>query len=362
MDGEDETVNTDDEPGGTDGIEHPCVRVQREDGEETRQCLDERDLLAADVEIVVDGEDIYLPVTDPGAVPADLAVVRRTLPRRETQTMPADVLGFEPTYERLGDIVILDEDDPERAREVADAVVESALPVQTVLTRASKVKGRERVREFEVLSGDVTETVHREYGCSFALDIAAVYFSPRLATERHRVVEQVRAGEQFLDMFAGVGPFVIPAARRGATAVGVDVNDRAIEYLEANAERNGVADRVTAIHGDVRDLVTSESTGQDAVRDDAGAYENWADRLVMNLPHSADAFLDTAVRLASETCTIHYYDIQHEDDPYGPGEAAVREAAEPEYEVEVLTRRTVRSYAPHERNVCLDVRLSERSL
>ncbi|MDX1748066.1 MAG: SAM-dependent methyltransferase, partial [Halobacteriales archaeon] len=73
--------------------------------------------------------------------------------------------------------------------------------------------------------------------------------------------------------------------------------------------------------------------------------------------HSADEFLDTAVGLAGEDCTLHYYDIQHEDDPFGPGERAIRAAAGSEYEVEVLGRQEVRSYAPHELNVCLDVRL-----
>ncbi|QSG09546.1 class I SAM-dependent methyltransferase [Halapricum desulfuricans] len=325
-------------------MERPCVRVAREDGEATRQRLDDAALLDHDHEIVHEDGELFLPVTDPAAVPADLSVVPRDVPVREGQTLPADLLGFEPTYERLGDIVIVDEDDDERAREVAAAIMESSIPAETVLNRASKVKGEQRVREWDVLAGDGTETVHREYGSEFLVDVAEMYFSPRLATERHRVVQQVESGERVFDMFAGVGPFVIPAARRGATAVGVDINETAIEYLRANAERNGVADRVTAIAGDAR-----ETTGE---------YAGWADRLVMNLPHSADEFLDTAVELAGEDCVLHYYDIQHEDDPYGPGEAAIREAAEPAgYDIEVETRHTVRSYAPHELNVCLDVRL-----
>ncbi|WP_415381197.1 class I SAM-dependent methyltransferase [Halosimplex sp. TS25] len=320
-----------------------CVRVPREDGEATRRRLAEADLIAEDYEIEVADGALFVPVSDETAVPDEFEVVTRTVEPRETQTMPADHLSFDPTYERLGDVIIVDEDDPDRARELADAIVESDLPVKTVVNRASKVKGTERVRDWEVLAGESTEAVHREYGCEFALDLATVYFSPRLATERHRVTEQVAEGEQFFDMFAGVGPFVIPAAKRGATAVGVDINEAAIEYLRENAERNGVADRVTAICGDVR-----------TVADD---YEGWADRLVMNLPHSADEFLDASVALASDECVVHYYDIQHEDDPFGPGERAIREAAEPEYDVSVETRHIVRSYAPHEVNVCLDVRL-----
>ncbi|TKX82624.1 SAM-dependent methyltransferase, partial [Halorubrum sp. SS5] len=75
----------------------------------------------------------------------------------------------------------------------------------------------------------------------------------------------------------------VPMAARGADVVACDLNERAVEYLRENAERNGVADRVTAVAGDVRGI--------------ADWYADTADRLVMNLPHSADEFLDTAVAL-----------------------------------------------------------------
>jgi tRNA (guanine37-N1)-methyltransferase len=324
----------------------PCVRVERERGEAVRSRLAELDIVDDAHEIVVEEGYLYVPVTAPTAVPDEFDVYSRQLPERDQQTMPTDLVDFPVSYERIGDVVVIDEDDPDRAKALAEALVESALPVRTVLNRASKIRGTERVREWEVLVGDgehATETVHREYGCAFAVDLAAVYFSPRLATERHRVVEQVRPDESVFDMFAGVGPFVVPAATQGATVVGVDINESAVAYLRENARRNGVEERVTAVCGDVRDAATD--------------WTGWADRLVMNLPHSADEFLDTAVTLAGDACTLHYYDIQHEDDPYGPGERAIRDAAEPDYAVTVQTRQTVRSYAPHELNVVLDVRL-----
>jgi tRNA (guanine37-N1)-methyltransferase len=148
-------------------------------------------------------------------------------------------------------------------------------------------------------------------------------------------------------MFAGVGPYAIPFADRGATVVATDVNERAIEYLRANAERNGVADRITAIHGDVREVT--------------GDYVEWADRIVMNLPHSADQFVETAIELAGEKCVIHFYDIQPDEDPFGAGRAAIEAAADDAgYDVVVETEQEVRSYAPHEVNVCLDVHVMRR--
>ena len=326
----------------------PCVAVDRERGEAVRTRLADVGALDGDHEIEVVEETIYIPVTGPSAVPDDLRdrVVEHDPDERDRPRTPADILGYEPSLERLGDLVIIDEEDDERAHEIADAVMASDVPCDTVLNRASPIEGELRVRRWEVLAGDGTETVHREYGHEFRLDVAEVYFSPRLATERRRVVEQVEPGESVVDMFAGVGPYAIPMAARGADVVACDLNERAIEFLRENAERNGVADRITAIAGDVREL--------------GAEYTGTADRLVMNLPHSADAFLDTAVTLAGEECVIHFYDIQHEDDPFGPGTRAIRSAAGGEYDVSVETERVVKSYAPHEYNLCLDVRLTER--
>ena len=331
----------------------PCVAVERERGEAVRERLADADALDGDHEIAVDGDTIYIPVVDPEAVPADLEapIVERDAAERDRPLTPAEILGYEPSLERLGDIVIVDEDDDERAREIADAVMASDVPCETVLNRASPIEGELRVRRWDVLAGTDTETVHREYGHEFLLDVAEVYFSPRLATERHRVIEQAEPGESVVDMFAGVGPYAVPLASRGADVVACDLNERAVEYLRENAVRNGVEDRVTAIAGDVRDLVGGADGG-------AVDYAGTADRLVMNLPHSADAFLDTAVALAGEECVVHYYDIQHEDDPFGPGMRAIRAAAGDEYAVDVETERVVKSYAPHEYNVCLDVRLT----
>jgi tRNA (guanine37-N1)-methyltransferase len=337
-------------------MKRPCVVVPRSAGETARQQLAEAGLVDEEFGIVVEGEgstaSLYIPVTDPDAVPDEFDLSDKEVPARTPQRTPEELLGYAPSYERLGDIVIVDEDDPERAQAVADAVMASDIPVRSVINRASKVKGETRVRDWEVLAHEPdpdeperppTETVHREYGHAFAVDVAEVYFSPRLATERHRVVQQVEPGEHALDMFAGVGPYAIPMAAAGAEVVACDINPVAIEYLRTNAARNDVAAQITAYVGDVREL-TDE-------------YENWADRLVMNLPHTAAEFADAAVAFAGDSCVVHLYDIQHEDGAFDRARNALETAAGEAYEVTTLEEHVVRSYAPHEVNVCLDARL-----
>lgn len=327
-------------------MRRPCVRVERESGERTRQELEAAGLRDYGASIDSDGEFVYIPITEVEGLDDEYEVVDRAVEPREGHTLPTDLLEFTPTYERLGDLVLLQEADDGRAREAATAFMESDLPVKGVLRRTSEVAGEIRVPEWEVLAGESTETIHREYGAEFLVDPTLAYFSPRLATERQRVIDQVEAGECVLDMFTGVGPYAIRAAMAGATVVAVDINPDAVEYCRANAKRNDVEDRVTVIEADIADV--------------ADEYAAWADRLIMNLPHRADRFLDEASVLAGDTCRLHFYDIQPEADPFEPGEHAIETAFERTHEVSVATRQRVRSYAPGVLNICLDVDVTRR--
>lgn len=76
----------------------------------------------------------------------------------------------------------------------------------------------------------------------------------------HLLGEAVRAAVQpsdrVLDMGTGSGVNAILAALEGADVVAVDINPRALDAARANAERNGVADRVEVRHSDVFSHVT----------------------------------------------------------------------------------------------------------
>jgi len=68
----------------------------------------------------------------------------------------------------------------------------------------------------------------------------------------HQVVErEARPGLRVLDMGTGSGVSALLAARAGSDVVAVDVNPEAVACARANAERNGLAERITFVHCDL---------------------------------------------------------------------------------------------------------------
>ncbi|MER9839587.1 methyltransferase [Mesorhizobium sp. M0074] len=95
------------------------------------------------------------------------------------------------------------------------------------------------------------------------LTIGPEVFSPSTDNETgdsyHEAIEaEVKPGERVLDMGTGSGVSGILAARKGARVVAVDINPQAIECARQNADRNGVADKITFAVSDIFDEVDGD--------------------------------------------------------------------------------------------------------
>lgn len=129
--------------------------------------------------------------------------------------------------------------------------------IKTIVNKVGSISNEFRVPTFEVLAGEkdmVTEV--KQYGATFKLDYSLVYWNSRLEHEHIRLVSQFRAGEVICDMFAGIGPFAIPAAQKGCIVYANDLNPDSIRYLKINAEINKVGDHVHAYNLDAREFVS----------------------------------------------------------------------------------------------------------
>lgn len=133
--------------------------------------------------------------------------------------------------------------------------------IQTVVNKVGSIANEFRVPKFEVLAGKndmVTEV--KQYGAIFKLDYSLVYWNSRLEHEHIRLVSQFQAGETVCDMFAGIGPFSIPAAQKGCLVYANDLNPDSVHYLKINAEINKVNDNLFAYNMDARKFISELMT------------------------------------------------------------------------------------------------------
>jgi tRNA (guanine37-N1)-methyltransferase len=327
------------------------MKVPRGLGEQFRRSLMELGLFDSGRRITSDECHVYIPI-QPLNEDAEKTLqslqsighfdlVEIEFTPEEKRLNPKDILGYRPDFEVIGDVAIIG---TENEKEVASALMSICKSIRTVIVPISDVEGEFRTRRFRHVAGEVrTTTIHREHGLRYRIDLEGAYFSPRLGTERLRVAKQVKPGDFVLDMFAGVGPFALLFAKRGAAVVAVDMNPVAVKCLRENAALNRV--RAEMLEGDAAKL---------ALR-----YENRADHVVMNLPHSASEFLAPAVRAAKGGGIVHYYAIASEEDLYADEDLIKKAASEAGASVEILYEGIVRSYAPHRYNVVIDFSVSK---
>jgi tRNA (guanine37-N1)-methyltransferase len=182
---------------------------------------------------------------------------------------------------------------------IAHAILSRRKNIKTVLNKTSKLEGCNRTARHEVLAGTGTITVHHEYDFAYRLDVGTVFFNPRLASERKRVTCQVQPGERLLVPCCGIGPFVIPAAARGAEIVAVEQNPEACRWLLENLKLNGVEDRVCVIPGDAFDTSLLP--------------EYLFDRAIIPTPYGMDAIFEVIAPRVKRGGMIHFYTFKNRE-------------------------------------------------
>ena len=267
---------------------------------------------------------------------------------------PEELKFLYKSYDIVGDIAIIQVPNPlkQHTKAIAKTVMQINKSVKTVLHQVTPVSGDLRLRKLEWIVGDrKTETLHKEYGCFFRIDLAKCYFSPRLSFERMRIAQLVQDGEVVANMFAGVGCYsIIIAKHSNAEKVfSIDINPVALKYIEENARLNKVEARVVPVEGDAK-LIIEEK------------LRNTADRVVMPLPMKACEYLDSAVSVLRSTGGyIHYYDFEHATKNENPVEKVKTKLSEKlqrlGVDFEMPVGRIVRTTGPRWHQVVVDVKV-----
>jgi tRNA wybutosine-synthesizing protein 2 len=243
----------------------------------------------------------------------------------------------------VGSVILVEMGDAPRPAEVGEALLALHGGADTVLARGG-IEGPHREPEVSVVAGEGdTETVHREHGVEYALDLAEVMFSPGNKAERARmgtVVDGADGAESVLDAFAGIGYFTLPMATSGARVTAIERNPAAFAFLLENAARNGVTDRVEPYRADCRDVLA--------------AHDGGFERAVMG-HYEAHEYLPQVLSALDAGGVVHLHEATPgelvPDRPVGRLRDA---AAGTDREVDVLDTRRVKGYSEGVAHVVVD--------
>ena len=335
------------------------ARVGKERAESVRLELARRD--AVDIDYCIDevGGKVLIPVTD-GISDQELyalgvdVVYGDPQPRGHYQApyneiirqvpIPNDLKDRLPRkWELLGDVLSI-RLPPELIpfKSELAAAYANALHARTVCLETGGITGVHRTPQVEVIFGDGTETVHKENGVLYKLDVAKVMFSSGNMEEKRRMASLDCRGETVVDMFAGIGYFSLPLAlhAKAKRVVACEINPVAFGYLVDNIGLNRVEDVVQPFLGDNRDL----------------PGRHWADRVLMGYVGTTDQFLPKAFELVRSGGVVHYHETCPIDEFPERPLARIAESAE-EKRIEVLRQREVKSYAPAISHYVIDFRV-----
>jgi len=346
-----------------------CIRLDKRQGESALRILTPSQLLNRNFKVGRDDDQLLIPIArEPSdeeyrflrakLVSFEIRTAKLTRVAERPRTI-FDVLKDQLTASQLaslprsidiiGDIAIVEL--PQELREleatIGDAILKTNKNVHTVLAKAGPISTDRRLRQLQIIAGSgVTETTHKEYGCSFRVDVTKAYFSPRLSREHDRIARQVKENETVVDMFAGVGPFAIHIAKRrkSVRVYAIDVNEDAIRYLHESVRLNRVEDKVIVMSGDARTIVTNELIGK-------------ADRIIMNLPAQSATFIDVACLATKSTGGIvHYYTFTSDPNPLEKAQIELSSGVSKAGRRldKTLQSRIVKGTAPHEWLLVID--------
>ena len=258
--------------------------------------------------------------------------------------------------------------------------------LRTVVNKTDQIDTTFRFFKMEVLAGDHDFMASvKENGCTFTFDFSSVYWNSRLNTEHTRMVDLLRKKEVVLDVFAGVGPFAIPAAKnKHCTVHANDLNPHSFKYLKENAKKNHVSNAVVAYNLDGREFIVSitkllvgklmERLAAGKVELDSAGKADVYSHVIMNLPATAVEFLDafqglfSCIPVESRSLIrmphIHCYCFVKAETPEEQEKAALETVAK-HLGVEQLDEsgsvvELVRSVAPHKTMMRASFRLPEQ--
>uniref|UniRef100_A0A8C2NJK9 tRNA (guanine(37)-N1)-methyltransferase n=1 Tax=Capra hircus TaxID=9925 RepID=A0A8C2NJK9_CAPHI len=184
--------------------------------------------------------------------------------------------------------------------------------ITSAVNKINNIDNTYRNFEMEVLSGEENMmTKVRENNYTYEFDFSKVYWNPRLSTEHSRITELLKPGDVLFDVFAGVGPFAIPA--KNCTVFANDLNPESHKWLLHNCKLNKVDQKVKVFNLDGKDFLRGPV--REELMQQLGPLSKerkHSVHIVMNLPAKAIEFLSACKALLDgQPCGSELLPIVH---------------------------------------------------
>ncbi|KAG0481543.1 hypothetical protein HPP92_012401 [Vanilla planifolia] len=269
--------------------------------------------------------------------------------------LPMDMLDQLPVrWERLGDIVVLPVTcfrDPRW-----DSITGELWPVVAKSLGALRLARQGRIlptgtrdSTLEILVGDDSWVTHEENGIIYSFDATKCMFSAGNLSEKVRMANLDCRNEVVVDLFAGIGYFVLPflVKAKAKLVYACEWNQHAVRALKQNVNANSVADRCIILEGDNRVM----------------APRTIADRVCLGLLPSSECSWRTAVKaLRLQGGVLHIHGNVKDSKEKAWLESTVESIVNIMklegliWDVSVLHVERVKSYGPRIRHLVADIK------
>lgn len=243
-------------------------------------------------------------------------------------------------WKKIGDILILDNkftvQSDTQLKELSDKH-----NVKTIM-KVDHIYGTKREPVIKLLYGNDTETINKENGCLFKLDLKKLMWSKGNNNERIRIAKLVEDNETVIDMFAGIGYFSIPIGvhSNAKQIYSIEINPNSFHYLKENIKLNKISN-ITPLLGDCINITPD--------------YK--ADRIIMGYVKTTHHYLKVAIDSLNKGGVIHYHETVPEKLMDIRPINRIKELAG-DRQVEFLKLNKVKKYSPGVFHVVCDVRIN----
>jgi len=265
----------------------------------------------------------------------------------ENQLTEEEKKHFTRAYDIIGTIAIIQirEELIKKEKLIAETILQLNKNIKTVCKRVGGHTGVYRRQKLKILAGEKNKiTTYKENNITLKFNVETSYFSPRLSTERKRIMEQIQPGEKVLVMFSGVAPYPLTISKntKAKEVYGVEINPEAHKFAQENIKINKTKN-VFLFKGDVKKIVPK--------------LKKKFNRILMPLPKSAEDFLDTALKAAKKGTTIHLYQFLEENEFEKANENIDKACKKAKKKYEIIKTVRCGQQSPRTYRICTDFKV-----